>query len=93
MDTFDDFSLFEFWFGNAADARGPKVGVTCLNAAETTKVFVTLFLPLGDQIRISNAFTNAPIVKLTLKWFLENDEKLKFYKYVKVHIYKRKYNF
>lgn len=48
--------LLQFALGNSAYAIGPKVGVPCLNTAQTTQVFISLLSPLGNKTLISNFF-------------------------------------
>lgn len=55
---------FQLALGDSADAVGPKVGVTSLDATQATEVLVALLLPLGDQVLVCVAFFYAVIIQL-----------------------------
>lgn len=55
---------FQLALGNSANAVGPKVGVTSLDATQATEVLVALLLPLGDQVLVRVAFFYAVIIEL-----------------------------
>jgi hypothetical protein len=56
--------LFKFRFGYSADAVSSEVGVPGLDAPEATKVFVSLLLPLGDEVRVRYPLLAAVVVQL-----------------------------
>lgn len=72
MDALDNFALFEFLFGDPADAVGGEVCVSGLNAPKAAQVLVALLLPLGDQVGVSVLLFDAKVVQLSemsdLKW-------------------------
>ena len=47
MNALDNFALFEFLFGDPANAVGGEVCVSGLNAPKAAQVLVALLLPLG----------------------------------------------
>lgn len=55
---------FQLALGHSANAVGPEVGVTGLDATQATKVLIALLLPLGDQVLVRIAFFYAVIVQL-----------------------------
>jgi len=57
------WAIAEIAFGYAADTYGLIVRVLNLYAAETAKAFISLFLPLRNQIGISDALLKAVIVE------------------------------
>jgi hypothetical protein len=56
--------LFKFRLGYSADAVSSEVGVPGLDAPEATKVFVSLLLPLGDEVRVRYPLLAAVVVQL-----------------------------
>ena len=64
MYTFYDLALLQFRLGHSANAIGCEIGVPGLDAAETTEVFVSLLLPLGDQVAVRDFVLDAVLVKL-----------------------------
>lgn len=67
-----DNSRKKFWYthnfqlalGDSADAVGPKVGVTGLDATQATQVLIALLLPLCNQVLVCIAFFYTVIIQL-----------------------------
>lgn len=55
--------LFQFRFRHSTNTVCPKVCVPCLYASQATKIFVTLFLPFGNQVFVCNILFQAIFVK------------------------------
>lgn len=64
MNALDDLSLFKLRLRHSADAVRSKVCVSRLNAAQAAKIFISRFLPFGDQICVGDAFLQAILVQL-----------------------------
>lgn len=60
-----DLPNFQFALGDSADAVGSKVGVSCLDTAQTAQVLVALFLPLGNQVLVCIALLYAVVIQLS----------------------------
>ena len=65
MDALHNSSFLQFALGNSTDAVGRKVGISRLNASQATQILVTLLLPLGYQVAVSNLFFDAKLVQLS----------------------------
>ncbi len=63
MYALDDFAFFQLGLGNAANAVGGEVGISCLDAAQTAQVLVALLLPLGDQVAVGDLLLEAIVVQ------------------------------
>lgn len=55
---------FQLAFGDSANAVGPEIGVTGLDATQATEVLVALLLPLGNQVLVRVAFFYAVVIQL-----------------------------
>ena len=65
MDALHYPALLQLALGHAADAVGGEVGVAGLDAPEAAQVLVSLLLPLGDQVAVSDLLLDAVLVQLT----------------------------
>lgn len=54
---------FQLAFRHSAYAICSEVGVSCLNAAKTAQIFITLLLPLRNQVLVSISFFYTVIVE------------------------------
>jgi len=61
----DDLALLQLRLRHAADAVRRKVCVSRLNTSETTKVLVSLLLPLCDQSWVCNLLFNTIVVEFS----------------------------
>lgn len=65
MHTLDHTTLLQFCFGHTTNTIRPKIGVTRLNASQTTQILVARFLPFRNQIGVGNLLSNTVIVQFT----------------------------
>lgn len=65
----NDPSNFQLALGDSANAVGPEVGITSLDATQATEVLIALLLPLGDQVLVRVAFFYAVIIELSADCF------------------------
>lgn len=63
--AFNDPPHLELAFGDSADAVCSKVGVSGLNTTKTAQIFITLLLPLSNQILVSVSLPYAIIIELS----------------------------
>lgn len=65
MNALHNLSLLQLCLGNSANAVRAEIGVSRLDATQAAQVLVAGFLPLGDEIGISDAFFQAILVQLS----------------------------
>lgn len=64
MHALDNLALLQLRFGHTTDAVGAEVRVSRLNAPQAAEILVSRFLPLCDQISVSNFLLQTILVEL-----------------------------
>jgi len=64
VDTFNNPPLFQLVLRHAADAIRCKVGVSSLDATKAAEVFITLLLPLGNQVWVGYFLLDTVIIEV-----------------------------
>lgn len=62
VNAFDSFVCFQFLLWHSANTSGGEIMVLKLHATKAAQPLVAWLLPLGDQIAIGIALSNAPLV-------------------------------
>lgn len=65
MDAFYNTSLFQFSFGDPTNTIRSEIGVSSLDAPQTTQILVPLLLPFGYQVSISDIFHQTIIIQFS----------------------------
>lgn len=64
MHALDNLALLQLRFGHTTDAVGAEVRVTRLNAPQAAEILISRFLPLCNQISVSNFLLQTILVEL-----------------------------